>query len=89
VWGANLVILQGIRGTDVAGDASTTATIEVGQTVRSEIFGEGDADAFAITIEAGQTVLFSQAVERDFARSLTLRDADGNFIASGKAVHIS
>jgi len=70
-------------GEDVAGDASTTASFEVGQTVTSEILGDGDSDAFAITIEAGQTINFSQLNDTNFSREVILTDSDGNSVAQG------
>ena len=71
---------------DIPGDISTDAVLEVGGSVTSDIFGEGDTDFFAVTIEAGQTVLFSQSdVENSFNREVTLEDADGNVVASGLA----
>jgi len=70
-------------GEDVAGDTSTTASFEVGQTVTSEILGDGDSDAFAITIEAGQTINFSQLNDTNFSREVILTDSDGNSVAQG------
>jgi len=66
---------------DVAGDSSTRATIEVGQTITSEIAREGDVDAFAITLEAGQNVRISHDADTTL-REVNIQNADGNILAN-------
>ena len=63
---------------DIPGDSSTTATISVGQTIESTIAPSRDVDAFALSLEAGQNVNISH----EGGRQVTLRDADGNIVAS-------
>ena len=68
-------------GEDVAGDASTTASFEVGQTIISEITELEDTDVFAITLDAGETVRFSHDSSTSL-RDVTLQDSEGNIVAS-------
>ena len=63
---------------DIPGDSSTTATIAVGQTIESTIEPSRDVDAFALSLEAGQNINISH----EGGRQVTLRDADGNIVAS-------
>jgi len=76
---------------DIAGDTSTTAVLEIGGSVTSDLFGEGDTDFFAIELEAGQTVRLSQDISDIVldpdstadANTFALEDADGNVLAFG------
>jgi len=68
-------------GEDVAGDTSTTARFEVGQTIISEITELEDIDVFAITLDAGETVRFSHDSSTSL-RDVTLQDSEGNIVAS-------
>ena len=63
---------------DIPGDSSTTATISVGQTIESTLAPSRDVDAFALSLEAGQNINISH----EGGRQVTLRDADGNIVAS-------
>jgi len=76
---------------DVAGDITTTATLEIGGSVTSDLSGRGDIDFFAIELVAGQTVRLSQDIS-DLVRNpnssadpntFALEDADGNVLAFG------
>jgi len=63
---------------DIPGDSSTTTTISVGQTIESTLAPSRDVDAFALSLEAGQNINISH----EGARQVSLRDADGNIVAS-------
>ncbi|MBX7459196.1 M10 family metallopeptidase C-terminal domain-containing protein [Qipengyuania sp. 1NDH17] len=47
------------NGEDIPGNASTTATISVGESVTDELEAVGDTDWFRIELEAGQTISIS------------------------------
>ena len=68
---------------DVAGDSTTTGRISVGETIASELTQSpiDVADAYALELEAGQIVRIS-AEDDGFLRAVTIRDADGNILAS-------
>ena len=68
---------------DVAGDSTTTGRISVGETIASELSRSpiDVSDAYALELEAGQVVRIS-AEDDGFLRSVTIRDANGNILAS-------
>jgi len=69
----------------IAGDASTTATINVGGTVNGNLDFVGDHDWFAITLTAGQAVTINlSGVGQGGVTDpyLYLRDSAGNLLAS-------
>jgi len=70
--------------TDIAASTATTATISVGGTVTGSLETAGDHDWYAITLTAGQTLVFSEDGSGLTPRQdsyLSLRDASGNVIA--------
>jgi serralysin len=70
--------------TDIAASTATTATISVGGTVTGSLETVGDHDWYAITLTAGQTLVFSEngsGLNPDPDSYLNLRDASGNLIA--------
>ncbi|MEM8729427.1 MAG: PPC domain-containing protein [Pseudomonadota bacterium] len=80
-----------VEDTPIAGDTSTTATLEVGTFKEETIDFAGDTDWFAIEMTAGQAVRFSSVgydhtLEnidfRLFDADLTIYDASGNEVAS-------
>ena len=69
----------------IAGDATTTATLEIGASPTSGQLEEtGDRDWYAVTLEAGQIYEFTTIQTpsgNDVDTTLTLRTADGSVVA--------
>jgi len=77
------MILDTDLSEDVSGDSSTTAEIVLGEIIRGELApSSGDsADAYALNLAAGQIINVSGG-NNTFPRVITVRDEDGNILAS-------
>ncbi|WP_299193905.1 M10 family metallopeptidase C-terminal domain-containing protein [uncultured Erythrobacter sp.] len=80
--GFTAVIGSGAEAEDTAATTATTQSITPGGFLIDEIDTAGDHDWFRITLEAGETYTFSTYLLGLRDSVLTLRDADGNAIAS-------
>ena len=72
-------------GADIPGNATTTATISIGQTVTDELETVGDKDWFKITLQAGDEIdisLFGSGANPVSDTFLYLYDSNGVLIAS-------
>lgn len=64
---------------DIAGDASTTASIEVGESVAGQLEYMGDTDWFRIDLAEGQRIIITSSGTGDWP---VLRDSSGAYLAS-------
>jgi hypothetical protein len=74
---------------DVAGDASTTATVESGSPVTGTIDQARDVDWYAVSLSAGTAYTFNLEGISGLDTVLSLRDASGALLASNDDIAVS